>query len=107
MVPVFVFSTKTAKVVFARSLMFLLAPFCKAQDQSENATASSTQEEGTSTDLFIMLGSDFVRLGLAPKANYDIGIGHTFGFLKKDRIGDELTVFGIPTSVLTPRVLGS
>ena len=38
-----------------------------------------------------MLGSDFVRPGLLPKANYNIGIGHTFGFLKKDPFGDELT----------------
>jgi hypothetical protein len=46
---------------------------------------------GTSTDLFIMFGSDFDRPGLVPRANYNIGIGHTFGFLKKDWFGDELT----------------
>jgi hypothetical protein len=38
-----------------------------------------------------MLGSDFVRPGLAPKSNYNIGLGHTFGFLKTDPLGDELT----------------
>ena len=38
-----------------------------------------------------MLGSDFDRPGLLPRANYNIGIGHTFGFLKKDPFGDELT----------------
>jgi hypothetical protein len=38
-----------------------------------------------------MIGSDFDRPGLLPRANYNIGIGHTFGFLKKDPIGDELT----------------
>jgi len=38
-----------------------------------------------------MFGSDFVRPGLAPKANYNIGLGHTFGFLKKNPFGDELT----------------
>ncbi len=38
-----------------------------------------------------MFGSDFVRPGLAAKANYNIGIGHTFGFLKKNPFGDELT----------------
>jgi hypothetical protein len=56
-------------------------------------TASSAAQEppGTSTDLFVMLGSDFVRPGLLPRANYNIGIGHTFGFLKKDPFGDELT----------------
>jgi hypothetical protein len=45
----------------------------------------------TSTDVFIMPGSDFDRPGLLPRANLNIGIGHTFGFLKKDPIGDELT----------------
>jgi hypothetical protein len=38
-----------------------------------------------------MAGSDFDRPGLLPRANYNIGIGHTFAFLKKDPIGDELT----------------
>ena len=38
-----------------------------------------------------MFGSDFDRPGLLPRANYNIGIGHTFGFLKKDPFGDELT----------------
>jgi hypothetical protein len=46
---------------------------------------------GTSNDLFIMMGSDFDRPGLLPRANYNIGMGHTFGLLKKDPIGDELT----------------
>jgi hypothetical protein len=47
--------------------------------------------EGTSTDLFVMFGSDLVRPGLAPKANYNIGAGHTFMFLKQNPLGDELT----------------
>jgi hypothetical protein len=47
--------------------------------------------DGTSTDLFLMFGSDLVRPGLAPKANYNIGLGHTFKFLKKDPLGDEVT----------------
>jgi hypothetical protein len=46
---------------------------------------------GTSTDLFVMFGSDVDRPGLLPRANYNIGIGHTFAFLKKDPLGDELT----------------
>lgn len=60
---------------------------------SSTQTASATAQEtpGTSTDLFVMGGSDFDRPGLVPRANYNIGIGHTFGFLKKDPIGDELT----------------
>ena len=48
-------------------------------------------DSGTSNDLFVMFGSDLVRPGLLPKANYNIGLGHTFGFLKKDPFGDELT----------------
>jgi hypothetical protein len=46
---------------------------------------------GTANDLFVMSGSDFDRPGLLPRANYSIGIGHMFGFLKKDPLGDELT----------------
>lgn len=64
--------------------------------QTVSAAAQSTkgpveQAAGTSTDLFVMFGSDFDRPGLLPRANYNIGIGHTFGFLKKDPFGDELT----------------
>lgn len=59
------------------------------------ATASAQQEPpadtGTSNDLFIMFGSDLVRPGLLPKANYNIGLGHTFRFLKTYPFGDELT----------------
>lgn len=57
-------------------------------------TPASTPAEaspGTSTDLFVMMGSDVDRPGALPRANYNIGIGHTFAFLKKDPIGDELT----------------
>jgi hypothetical protein len=49
------------------------------------------EDSGTSNDLFVMFGSDFVRPGLAPKANYNVGLGHTFKFLKADPIGDEMT----------------
>lgn len=60
--------------------------------RSQTATASPAVESpSTSTDLFVMIGSDFDRSGLVPRANYNIGIGHTFGFLKNDPIGDELT----------------
>jgi len=52
---------------------------------------ASPPSEGTSTDLFIMFGSDVVRPSDTPKANYNIGLGHTFGFLKKDPFGDEIT----------------
>jgi hypothetical protein len=60
--------------------------------QTPSAHANPMEAMGTSTDLFFMLGSDFDRPGLLPKANYNIGIGHTFGFLKKDPFGDEITV---------------
>ncbi len=46
---------------------------------------------GTTNDLFVMLGSDFDRPGLLPRANCNIGLGHMFRFLKKDPFGDELT----------------
>src|ERR1700693_4060301 len=46
---------------------------------------------GATNDLFVMVGSDFDRPGLLPRANYGIGFGHMFGFLKKDPFGDELT----------------
>jgi hypothetical protein len=68
--------------------------FAQAQDTGSSGTstqATETAASGTSTDLFIMAGSDFDRPGLLPRANYNIGIGHTFGFLKKDWFGDELT----------------
>jgi hypothetical protein len=47
---------------------------------------------GAANDLFVMLGSDFDRPGLLPRANYSIGVGHMFSFLKKDPFGDELTL---------------
>lgn len=58
---------------------------------TQSPTAATEESAGTSTDLFVMIGSDFDRPGLLPRANYNIGIGHTFAFLKKDPIGDELT----------------
>jgi hypothetical protein len=73
------------------SLAVLLSPVCKAQDQPQSASAGDVGESGTSTDFYVMLGSDFDRPGLHPKVNDNIGIGHTFGFLKKDPFGDELT----------------
>ena len=71
-------------LLFARSL-------ARAQATPPVNPSASEAQAGTSTDLFVMFGSDFVRPGLAPKANYNIGLGHTFAFLKKDPIGDELT----------------
>ena len=88
---------KTA-AVFIRAAVVLslataLSAACRAQgqDQMPGMQMPGMEEAGTSTDLFIMLGSDFDRPGLLPKANYNIGIGHMFGLLKKDPFGDELT----------------
>jgi hypothetical protein len=53
--------------------------------------AGAAWAQSTSTDLFVMFGSDFDRPGPVPRANYNIGIGHTFGFLKNDPLGDEIT----------------
>lgn len=78
-----------AVTLFSASLLFVLAN--GVSGQSAQTPSNDMEMSGTSTDLFVMMGSDFVRPGLAPKANYNIGIGHTFGFLKKDPIGDELT----------------
>ena len=91
MAPAFRSSARVAEILFAVSLIFFLSSLCRAQDQSQTSSAETAQDSGTSTDFYVMMGSDFVRPGLVPKANYNIGIGHTFGFLKKDPIGDELT----------------
>jgi hypothetical protein len=82
--------------VFLAALALVSAPFSKAQDSDPpqapaQASRGPDEEPSTSTDVYIMVGSDFDRPGLLPKANYNIGIGHTFGFLKKDPFGDELT----------------
>jgi hypothetical protein len=74
-----------------RFVLLGLLTAASAPGQSDPATTSAPAESGTSYDLFIMFGSDLVRPGLEPKANYNIGLGHTFGFLKKDPFGDEIT----------------
>jgi hypothetical protein len=73
-----------------RFACFALLAAAFAFGQSQPASTESAPS-GTSNDLFIMFGSDLVRPGLAPKANYNIGLGHTFKFLSKDPIGDEIT----------------
>src|ERR1700728_4528258 len=74
------------------SLMFLrIVSYAQSTATQSTPAQPSEAETGTSTDLFIMFGSDLVRPGLLPKANYNIGMGHTFAFLKKDPIGDEIT----------------
>jgi hypothetical protein len=78
-------SMQELRILLALMLLGSLPAFAQQQP------ATSASESTTSTDFFVMLGSDFVRPGLAPKANYNIGFGHTFGFLKKNPFGDELT----------------
>jgi hypothetical protein len=78
--------SKLAPYLIVIALSCTLAKVSWAQVQQEQA-----QNSGTSTDFWIMPGSDFIRPGLSAKANYNIGIGHTFAFLKKDPFGDELT----------------
>ena len=68
---------------------------------AQNTPAGNQQpaaDAGTSTDLFLMPGSDFDRPGPVPRANLNIGIGHTLGFLKKDPVGDELSAAGHATN---------
>jgi hypothetical protein len=76
-----------------RALFYLLVAMlipCFLPGQTTPALAAEAAPS-TSTDVFVMLGSDFDRPGVLPRANLNIGIGHTFAFLKKDPIGDELT----------------
>ena len=78
----------------AASLIAALCTILPVPDAAQAPVAGTPQASAdaeTSTDLFLMPGSDFDRPGLVPRANLNIGIGHTFGFLKKDPIGDELT----------------
>jgi hypothetical protein len=83
--------TNFATLFLATALVLAIFPAGVARAQSQPAPAGAGVGSGTSTDLFVMLGSDFDRPGLLPKSNYNIGIGHTFGFMKKDPLGDELT----------------
>jgi hypothetical protein len=76
------------------AVLALIAAFTHAQTTSTDTHSSvspAPESTGTSTDVFLMFGSDVDRPGLLPRANYNIGIGHTFAFLKKDPVGDELT----------------
>jgi hypothetical protein len=73
-------------VVFAGHFRYAVAQTSTVSSQQ------ASEDTGTSTDLFVMPGSDFDRPGLVPRVNLNIGIGHTFAFLHRDPIGDELTL---------------
>ena len=72
-------------------IALLISDAVVAQTGPASASSAENNDSETSFDLFVMFGSDFVRPGLAPKANYNIGLGHTFKFLKKNPFGDEIT----------------
>jgi len=81
----------SARIVSVVAVLVLSPVFAFTQATANSAAAPAAEPPSTSTDLFVMGGSDFDRPGLLPRANLNIGIGHTFAFLKKDPIGDELT----------------
>jgi hypothetical protein len=81
-------TSRLAVVCVAVSLLLAATGALKAQTPAAMAPAEAPS---TSSDLFVMGGSDVDRPGSLPRANYNIGIGHTFTFLKKDPFGDELT----------------
>lgn len=79
-------------------LLMTMAPAVYAQEPSPPGSGmpgmpgmNMAGSSGATNDLFVMAGSDFDRPGLVSRANYSIGIGHMFGFLKHDAFGDELT----------------
>jgi len=73
------------RAIAATAFLLVRAPICWAQVQPPS------DDSGTTTDVFVMLGPDFDRPGAVAKGNYNVGVGHTFGFLKKSPIGDEVT----------------
>jgi hypothetical protein len=77
--------------LLATSIGFGQSQPASSGSADSGTSASESSDSGTSNDLFVMFGSDLVRPGLLPKANYNIGLGHTFKFLGKDPIGDEIT----------------
>ena len=81
---------KPNRPTVSRVAILLLAAAAALHAQTP-APSAPAEAASTSTDLFVMGGSDFDRPGLLPRAYYNIGIGHTFAFLKKDPFGDELT----------------
>ena len=84
--------------------LFLLPSLMHAQATASANPSSTEADIGTSNDLFVMFGSDLVRPGLEPKANDNIGLGHTFAFLKKD---PSATRSRLPAPTKTPALMDS
>ena len=92
LVKIRILSLMSTLICFALLALLIVPDMLFGQNSPAPPSPSlATENSGTSTDMFVMFGSDFVRPGLKPKANYNIGLGHTFNFLKKDPIGDEIT----------------
>src|SRR5579863_6319835 len=85
------FTSKASTLPLSALAWFALIAVSASCQTPPAGSNISNESSGTSTDLFVMAGSDIDRPGSLPRANYNIGIGHTFAFLKKDPIGDELT----------------
>ncbi len=62
----------------------------ESRQESKEAEAKEVEEE-PATDITILIGSDFIRPDLVPRANLSIGIGHSFRFLRHDPLGSKLT----------------
>ena len=54
--------------------------------------APISADSSTSTDVFVMPGTDVTRPDANLRLNFNVGVGHTEKFLKKDPFGGELTV---------------
>ena len=72
------------------AFLLLLLGFSAAFAQTP-APAVTPATVTTSTDLFLMLGTDFDRPGLKERANLNIGVGHSFDALSKSWVGNEIT----------------
>jgi len=83
-----------AAAAFLAISLFTVSTAIRAQEGTHSSTDMPGMEmggpSGVTNDLFVMSGSDFDRPGLLPRANYSIGMGHMFSFLKKNPFGDEL-----------------
>ena len=61
------------------------------EDKKEEEKEEEIEAPEPRTDFTLLIGSDFVRPGSLPRANLSVGVGHVFGFLKKDPLGSGVT----------------